>query len=135
MVDLTLSDLYCSRLDLRELHGLNNLSTLSVSYQQETGQEPIDDGVLSNLAYRAATGNCLRRLCMLFIRNSQGISAKSLGWISQFPALETFCVMGTGIKSKGSYRSKVEEWRITTEYAPHQTALLHEPDDDVLTVL
>lgn len=115
MVDLTLQDVYCSRLDLRQLSTLENLQTLWVSYSKATGEEPFDDSVIDHLSFRASTDNVLSKLAMLFVNNTLGISGQSIGSINRFPALDTFCVVSTSIKTKDIRQLTAFGWYISQE--------------------
>lgn len=115
MVDLALVDLYCSQLDLRQLAVLDNLITLVIRYTKPTGEEPFDDGVLSNLAFRSSTDGKLSKLKMIFLSNAAGISSQSLDCISEFSALETFCVVGTRIRSQDISKANANAWFVNEE--------------------
>jgi hypothetical protein len=115
MVDLNLSNLYCSRLDLRQLSTLDNLQTLLVHYSNVTGNEPFDDDVLNHLSFRASTDNALSKLTMIFVCNAAGISRQAFHCINRFPSLEIFCVAGTSIKAKDVRQCTTSGWFVSKE--------------------
>ena len=112
VVDLTLSDVYCSPIDLRQLAAIDNIQSLRVRYSRGTtnDQGPFDDRVLINLANRAASEGSLSRLQMIFVVNARGISTQCFEHLGRFPVLDTFCVVGTGIKSSHNDQAKNHGW-------------------------
>ncbi len=115
MVDLDLVDVYCSRIDLRQLSSCSNLMSLRVRYRKASDREPFDDEVLRSLAYRAISDNSLSKLRMVFIANTRGITVKSFDHVSQLPLLDTFCVSGTSISSKDITQWKGNRWYLSQE--------------------
>lgn len=112
MVDLTLVDVYCSRIDLRQLSSCSNLMSLEVRYTKPNGQEPFDDEVCHGLANRAISDNSLSKLSMMFVANARGITEQSFNHISQLRALDTFCVIGTSIAD----RENAQGWSLSRKY-------------------
>jgi hypothetical protein len=57
----------------------------------------------------------LSKLRMIFVANTQGITAKSFNHISHLPALDTFCVTGTSIRSRDISRWSDKGWHLSQE--------------------
>ena len=112
MSDLTLFDTDCSSLDLKQLVVLVNLQNLQILYsrRKSKGSQAFDDGVLGFLASHAASEGTFSRLEMLFVQDARKITSNALKCLNQFPALDTFCVCGTGIKAKHMTFSVKRGW-------------------------
>ena len=52
---------------------------------------------------------------MIFVRNARGVSVKSLAHISQFPRLDTFCVMDTSIELRHTNAATDNGWNSNAE--------------------
>ena len=117
MTDLTLSDVDCSALELRQLAVLSSLQNLTIRYRQGRRAvcEPFDDSVLENMAYRAAHNGVFARLKVIFVENATCITAASFKSLNLFPELQTFCVHRTGVRSKKKREAQQYGWKVNPE--------------------
>lgn len=120
IVDLSLVDVECSPLDLRQITKMENLFSLTIFYScksqtSRTGCAPFDDDVLENLGYHASTHGALPNLSKLLVYNAPGVTLKSLNHLSRFPMLDTFQTARTNINPRQVAAILPKEWQLSEE--------------------
>ncbi|KAK5172985.1 uncharacterized protein LTR77_003107 [Saxophila tyrrhenica] len=122
LVDLELSVLDFSHQDFKSLSVLHNLENLTVFRESPTAgsgissvSNPFNDGSLAALSSRAAAEGTLTRFRRLIIYDAKGVTEKSFGILCSFPALDFYCVVGTGVKPRRNAVAGAHGWMRTAE--------------------